>query len=96
VNALVRNDHVQVVGRVRRFSIDKFRERFGGTGADSLLEAWDGKPILLAQGLELTPGVPDMFPGPRERRGLGGGDPGWEDIPDSLYDAALDSAFGRP
>jgi hypothetical protein len=83
------------MGRVRRFDLDEFRESGGRHGADSLLKAWEGRPMILALDLELTPGVPDMFPGPAGRRGLGGGAPIW-DLPDSLQDAAIDSIIGRP
>lgn len=103
VNDLLRNDHVQVMGRVRRFSLKEFQKEGGTRGYDSLLRAWEGKPVLLALDLELTPGVPDYFPGSAGGKGLGGrGEPDSTDpadLPDSLHslqDAEAESAFGRP
>lgn len=82
VNELIRNDHVQVMGRVRKFKLSEFQEESGRHAADSLLAPFEGRPVVLAQDIELTPGVPDFFPGPRERQRAGGS--GEEDAPDTL------------
>lgn len=83
VTELLRNDHVQVMGRVRRFRLREFREESGRHASDSLLARWEGRPALQALDLELTPGMPDLFPG-GDWKGGGG-----SDLP-------LDSVFGLP
>jgi hypothetical protein len=71
---LVRNDRVQVTARVRRFSLEDFQEESGGHPSDTLLLRWEGRPVLVALDIELTPGVPDFLPGGAPAgRGVGGG-----------------------
>lgn len=72
VNELIRNDHVQVTGRVRKFKLSEYQAESGRHAADSLLAPFEGRPVVLALDIELTPGVPDYFPGPRERQRAGG------------------------
>jgi hypothetical protein len=80
---LVRNDRVQVTGRVRKFRLRDFREEIGRHASDSLLSRWEGRPAVQAIDLELTPGVPDLFPS-GAWKGRGGSD------------FAPDTAFGMP
>jgi hypothetical protein len=83
VNELVRNDHVQVTGRVRKFRLRDFRKEIGPHASDSLLSRWEGRPAVQALDLELTPGVPDLFPAD-----------GWKGRGGSGFPE--DSAFGMP
>jgi hypothetical protein len=77
--SLVRNDRVQVTARVRRFSLEDFQEESGGHPSDTLLLRWEGRPVLVALDIELTPGVPDYLPGGSTSRGMGGGPGAVED-----------------
>jgi hypothetical protein len=49
---------------------------------------------VLALDIELTPGVPDYFPGPRERQRAGGS--GEEDAPDSVRREGPDTLPAAP
>lgn len=102
VTELIRNDHVQVMGRVKKFRLREFQEESGGNPADSLLARWEGRPVLVALDIELTPGVPDLFPAGPDRRGIGGGDPPRRAVDpgpviggDSVG-TPLDTSFGTP
>lgn len=95
VNELIRNDRVQVTGRVRKFKLSEFQEESGRHAADSLLASFEGRPVVLAFDIELTPGVPDYFPGPRERQRAGGsGEDG--DSPDSVRSGGADTLRPGP
>ena len=94
VNELIRNDHVQVMGRVRKFKLSEFQQESGRHAADSLLAPFEGKPVVLALDIELTPGVPDYFPGPQERRRAGGS--GGEDASDSALREGPDTLHRGP
>lgn len=97
VGELLRNDHVQVMGRLRNFHLREFQKESGRHPSDSLLAGWEGRPALHALDIELTPGVPDLFPGgtggPRSR-GMGGTDE--RGSADPSGPAHADSLFGRP
>lgn len=96
-NELIRHDRVQVTGRVRRFKLSEYRKEAGRHADDSLLAPFEGRPVLLAMGIELTPGVPDYFPGPREGRGAGGAETAESSAPaDSLRPAVPDTPRAAP
>lgn len=98
-NELLRNDRVQVTGRVRKFRLREFRKESGGHPSDSLLARWEGRPALVAMDIELTPGVPDLFPGGAAEpggRGRGGSGGPSGSLPDSSRHGVFDSAFGDP
>lgn len=89
---LLRNDRVQVMGRVRRFSLEDFRQEAGRHARDSLLARWEGRPVLVALDIELTPGVPDLLPG-SEGSGRGGSGEGAAEAASGIES---DSVFGLP
>lgn len=95
VNELIRNDHVQVMGRVRKFRLREYQELSGQRAGDSLLAAWEGRPALMALDLELTPGVPDFFPGGDIRKGRGGS-AGPDDTASDTASSHPDSLYGFP
>lgn len=97
VGELLRNDHVQVMGRVRNFHLRQFQKESGKHPSDSLLIRWEGRPALLALDIELTPGVPDLLPGGSanpKNHGRGGSDPDLQ--ADSSGLAPGDTLFGHP
>lgn len=97
VGELLRNDHVQVMGRVRNFHLREFQKESGRHPSDSLLARWEGRPALQALDIELTPGVPDLLPGGTggpQSRGVGGSDDSGS--LDSTVRFPADSIFGRP
>lgn len=93
--SLVRNDRVQVTARVRRFSLEDFQEESGGHPSDTLLLGWEGRPVLVALDIELTPGVPDYLPGGSAGgRGMGGGPGAGEDTLSGADDTSGAAAGG--